>query len=79
MANLTPSTSALGRSLRTLREARGWSRDTLASRAGVGEATIARVELYGHEPSLPVLRSLAVGLGVPLAHLLDELEPKDAA
>lgn len=71
MAASTDRTSELGRTVRSLREGRGWSRDTLARRAGVGEATVARIELYGTTPSLGVLTSLAVALSVPVASLLE--------
>jgi transcriptional regulator with XRE-family HTH domain len=65
------SITAHGRAIRQLREARGWTRGTLALNAGIGEATICRVELYGTEPSTPVLRKIAAAFDVSVASLLE--------
>ena len=78
MATTTDRTSELGRTLRNLREAAEWSRETLAKKSGVSVATVARIELYGRSPSLGVLRSLAGALGIPAAALLSP-EPETAA
>lgn len=65
----TDRTSVLGRTIRELRSDHGWSRRTLADRAGIGESTVSRLELYGHTPGLPVLRLLAKALDVSVADL----------
>lgn len=68
----TDRTSEFGRTLRTLRTARGWSRASLAYKAEVSEATVARLELYGAQsgPSVTVLQKLAAALDVPPGDLL---------
>lgn len=62
------ATSPLGRKLRSAREARGWSRETLAKASGTSTANISRIELYGHVPSLSSVYAWALAL---------ELEPSD--
>ena len=64
------ATSPLGRNVRAAREQRGWSRATLAGKSGVSEPTIARLELYGHEPRVKNLRALSRALGVELTDLM---------
>lgn len=76
MTDSADRTSALGRTLRMLREARGWSRETLAGNAGVGVATISRIELYGRTPSLGVLYLLAGALEEPIGTFFND---EDAA
>jgi len=71
MANMTSTPPApLGDELRTLREARGWSRRTLADRSATSEATIARAELNGKVPKVDIIARWAVALDVPVADLL---------
>lgn len=61
-----------GRRLRQHREAKGWSRRTLADRSGTSEANIARVELNGHNAKLDSWDAWSACLEVPLSVLLDE-------
>lgn len=69
------ATSTLGRNLRTAREARGWSRETLSRESGTAVASISRTELYGHTPTLGLVYAWASALEVPLGEILpDELE-----
>lgn len=56
----------LGRSVRTLREGKGWSQVELAGRTGMTQSAIARFESGGTVPTLPVLERLARALGVEL-------------
>lgn len=70
-----PTNPHLGHKLRSLREAKGWSRRTLSDNARIGEATISRVELYGAQPNLATLLALALALGVPVTDLLEDDEP----
>ena len=56
----------LGRSVRTLREAKGWSQTELAGRTGMTQSAVARFESGGTVPTLPVLERLARALEVEL-------------
>jgi ribosome-binding protein aMBF1 (putative translation factor) len=49
----------LGRTVRGLREQRGWSQAQLASAARMTQSAVARFEAGGTVPSLPVLDRLA--------------------
>lgn len=64
----------LGNRLSSVRQTRGLSVRELARLSGVAPQTIADAEQERHEPSLPVLRRLAVALGVSACWLavLDE-------
>jgi transcriptional regulator with XRE-family HTH domain len=67
-----PPPSAIGRALKRLRVARGWTQQEVADRAGVTDAYIAMIETgVRHSPSLAVLRRLAKTLGVPVATLVE--------
>ena len=56
----------LGRSVRSLREQRGWSQSQLATAAGMTQSAVARFEAGGTIPSLPVLDRLARALDAEL-------------
>src|SRR6478609_11439616 len=56
----------LGRSVRELRERRGWSQTQLAKASGMTQSAVARFEAGGTVPTLPVLERLAVALDVSL-------------
>ena len=56
----------LGRSVRTLREDKGWSQTELARQTGMTQSAVARFESGGTIPTLPVLERLAHALGVEL-------------
>lgn len=62
----------LGTTLRRTREAKGWSRATLAAKSGTSEPAIARTELYGSSPRLATLRLWAEALEVEVSALLNE-------
>jgi transcriptional regulator with XRE-family HTH domain len=53
------------------RAARGLSREALAARAGVGEATIRRAERGQGTPSARVARRLGAALGLPPEHVAE--------
>jgi transcriptional regulator with XRE-family HTH domain len=62
---------AVGRSIKRLREAKGWTQQALAERVRVTDAYIAQLETgVRTNPSLAVLQRLAKALGVPVAELL---------
>jgi ribosome-binding protein aMBF1 (putative translation factor) len=56
----------LGRTVRQLREQRGWSQTELAHAAGMTQSAVARFEAGGTVPSLPVLGRLARALDADL-------------
>jgi len=56
----------LGRSVRGLREQRGWSQSQLAAAAGMTQSAVAKFEAGGTIPSLPVLDRLAQALDAEL-------------
>ena len=56
----------LGRTVRQLRETRGWSQTELAKAAAMTQSAVARFEAGGTVPSLPVLGRLASALDADL-------------
>ena len=56
----------LGRTVRGLREKRGWSQTQLATSAAMTQSAVARFEAGGTIPSLPVLERLAYALDAEL-------------
>ena len=63
----------LGRTVRQLRDERGWSQTELAGAAGMTQSAVARFEAGGTVPSLPVLDRLATALD---ADLVVQLTPR---
>jgi transcriptional regulator with XRE-family HTH domain len=66
---------AFGQHLRRLREARGWSQQTLADVADVSKPTIYRIETARYSVTLDVLVSLAQALEISLAELVSFAGP----
>lgn len=64
----------LGRTVRALREKRGWSQAQLAADAGMTQSAVARFEAGGTVPSLPVLDRLAGALD---AELIVRVTPRE--
>ena len=64
----------LGRTVRELRERRGWSQTELAKLAGMTQSAVARFETGGTVPTLPVLERLAVALD---AELVVQVTPRN--
>jgi ribosome-binding protein aMBF1 (putative translation factor) len=56
----------LGRTVRELRERRGWSQSQLAGAAGMTQSAVARFEAGGTVPTLPLLERLARALEMEL-------------
>ncbi|MEV7805929.1 helix-turn-helix transcriptional regulator [Microbispora sp. NPDC088329] len=52
----------LGKTVRAMREARGWSQSDLARTAGMTQSAVARFEAGGTVPTLPVIERLASAL-----------------
>lgn len=84
--------ATIGQKIRELREKRGMDQETLATKAGVTQAYISRVEKGRNNPTVPVLQKIAKALGVvnynyffeqpdekniPMLDLLDHLDPED--
>lgn len=65
----------LGRTVRELRERRGWSQSVLAHRAGMTQSAVARFEAGGTTPTLPVLDRLARALDADLAVQINPRQP----
>ena len=64
---------ALGKRVRALRTALGWSQERLAEEAGMHRTYMWGIEQGTRNPSLRHLARLASALGVPLHSLFDEL------
>jgi XRE family transcriptional regulator of biofilm formation len=61
-----------GAVLKTLREEKGLTQDTVATRAKVTKPYLSQLETGARKnPSLPVLKRLAKALGVPVTRLLE--------
>ncbi|WP_182908215.1 helix-turn-helix domain-containing protein [Microbispora sp. H13382] len=52
----------LGKTIRAMRETRGWSQSDLARVAGMTQSAVARFEAGGTVPTLPVIERLASAL-----------------
>jgi ribosome-binding protein aMBF1 (putative translation factor) len=63
----------LGRTVRGLREQRGWSQAELGQSASMTQSAVARFEAGGTMPSLPVLDRLARALN---ADLIVQMTPR---
>ncbi|WP_322102446.1 XRE family transcriptional regulator [Paraburkholderia sp. J41] len=61
----------IARRLHELRDAKGWSLETLASRSAVSRSNISLIERGESSPTAVVLDKLATALGVPLASLFE--------
>lgn len=62
----SPALADIGAIVREAREAKGWSRATLANQAGVSSGTISNLELYGTAPRLDTLLAITEALGLEL-------------
>jgi len=63
---------AIGLRLRSVRQSRGWTLDTLASRAKLSKSYLSRLEDGDRQPSIAALLSISRALGVSLGSLLSE-------
>jgi ribosome-binding protein aMBF1 (putative translation factor) len=57
----------LGRAVRSLREAHGWTQNQLATAAGMTQSAVARLEAGGTVPTLAILDRVARALDAQLA------------
>jgi len=60
----------LGARVRSLRRGRGFTQSSLATAAGIGRVTLARLEAGRQSPSLATLEALADALGVDIQEIL---------
>lgn len=61
----------LGRNVRRLREAKGWSQEDYADRAGIHRTYVSDIERGRRNPTITVVEKLAAPLGVKAGGLLD--------
>ena len=62
----------IAQQVRALRDAKGWSLDTLAERSSVSRSNISLIERGESSPTAVVLDKLATALGVSLASLFED-------
>ncbi len=67
----------LGAVIVRLRQAKGWTRPTLARRAGISDTYVRLLEYGDNVPTLTVLIELASVLGVTPAELVREVTEPD--
>lgn len=60
----------VGRNMKRLREARGWSQEELADQAGIHRTYVSGVERGVRNPTVTVLEKLAIALGATLPDLV---------
>jgi transcriptional regulator with XRE-family HTH domain len=61
----------LGRNLRRLREAKGWSQEAYAEEAGIHRTYVSDIERAARNPTIMVVEKLAAPLGVSASTLLE--------
>ena len=63
----------LGQNVRRLREAKGWSQEDFADRAGIHRTYVSDIERGRRNPTITVVERLAEPLGVSPGSLMDEV------
>ena len=61
----------LGQNVRRLREAKGWSQEDYADRAGIHRTYVSDIERGRRNPTIAVVEKLAAPLGVTPGQLID--------
>lgn len=61
----------IGRNMKRLREAKGWSQEELAAEAGIHRTYVSGVERGVRNPTVTVLEKLAVALKAKMSLLVD--------
>ncbi len=61
----------VGRNMKRLREAKGWSQEELADQAGIHRTYVSGVERGVRNPTVTVLEKLAVALGAKMSALVN--------
>ena len=62
----------LGQNIRRLREAKGWSQEDYADRAGIHRTYVSEIERGKRNPTISVVARLAAPLDVAAGKLLDD-------
>ena len=60
----------LGQNVRRLREAKGWSQEDYADRAGIHRTYVSDIERGRRNPTIAVVEKLALPLGVSPGQLI---------
>jgi transcriptional regulator with XRE-family HTH domain len=76
---MTSLVQRIGRRVRGLREAQGWSQETLAERAGLNRSYIGEVERGSVIASVVTVEKIAHALALSLPALLDIAPASDEA
>jgi transcriptional regulator with XRE-family HTH domain len=61
----------LGQNVRKLREAKGWSQEDYADRAGIHRTYVSDIERGKRNPTVTVVEKLAAPFGVSPSQLID--------
>ena len=61
----------LGKNVRRLREAKGWSQEAYADEAGIHRTYVSDIERGARNPTIVVVEKLAKPLDVPASQLLE--------
>jgi len=61
----------LGSNVRRLREAKGWSQEDYADRAGIHRTYVSDIERGRRNPTITVVEKLARPFGIAVGDLLD--------
>lgn len=69
-SSMSDMRQVVGRNLRRLRNAKGWSQEELAFKASVDRSYISQLETGVYSASVTVLGKLAKALGVEVSELL---------
>lgn len=64
---------SLGGRVRQLRDAKGWTQETLAERAAMDRSYIAGIEAGLRNPSVKAVGKIAKGFGVRLSELFEDV------
>lgn len=67
----------VGRTVRKLRKARGWSQEALSERAGVSVSTVTHIEAGKHDTRVSLLEAVAGALEISLPDLLGQAEREE--
>jgi transcriptional regulator with XRE-family HTH domain len=63
--------TSLGREIARLRIEKGWSLQQLAVETGVSATHLSRIERGVRVGSVPLLKRIALALGVPISHIAE--------
>lgn len=64
----------LGKNVRQIREAKGWSQDKLSEESGLHRTYISGIERGVRNPTVEIVQQVALALEVPVAYLFKDQE-----